>query len=150
MDYLSQFNFDITYIKGDNNKVADCLSRYYKNDTWEDMHNMDDYIQADTHINLNGDDLPPSRLQEVHDKVIEICAMQDVIHKHSQGLQEKKEIRDTKALEMADAAEKEQPTSPCSHTSMNTQLDYTLTDMLQSRPDLAQTYRNNDVFADAV
>jgi len=26
MDYLSRFNFDITYIKGELNKIADCLS----------------------------------------------------------------------------------------------------------------------------
>jgi len=25
MDYLSRFNFDITYIKGELNKIADCL-----------------------------------------------------------------------------------------------------------------------------
>jgi len=27
MDYLSRFNFDITYIKGELNKIADCLLR---------------------------------------------------------------------------------------------------------------------------
>lgn len=44
MDYMSRFNFDITYIKRENNKVADCLSRYYENDTWEEVHSIQDYI----------------------------------------------------------------------------------------------------------
>jgi len=48
MDFLSKFKFDITYIKGDLNKVADCLSQYYKNDTIEDVHMFDKYIRADT------------------------------------------------------------------------------------------------------
>ena len=32
MDYMSKFDFDITYVKGELNKVADCLSRYYESD----------------------------------------------------------------------------------------------------------------------
>lgn len=43
-DYMSRFDFDITYVKGDNNKVADCLSRYYENDTYEDVHGVHEYI----------------------------------------------------------------------------------------------------------
>ena len=38
MDYMSKFDFNITYIKGEYNKVADCLSRYYENDTSADVH----------------------------------------------------------------------------------------------------------------
>ena len=44
MDYMSRFTFDITYIKGDLNKVADCLSQYYENDTTQDIHLYDEYI----------------------------------------------------------------------------------------------------------
>ena len=44
MDYLSRFTFDITYIKGDLNKVANCLSQYYKSDTIQDIHQYDEYV----------------------------------------------------------------------------------------------------------
>jgi len=44
MDYMSRFTFDITYIKGELNKVADCLSRYYESDTIQDVHMYDEYV----------------------------------------------------------------------------------------------------------
>jgi len=44
MDYMSRFTFDITYIKGELNKVADCLSWYYKSDTIQDVHMYDEYV----------------------------------------------------------------------------------------------------------
>ena len=44
MDYMSRFNFNITYVKGELNKVADCLSRYYENDIHVDIHNVHNYV----------------------------------------------------------------------------------------------------------
>src|SRR6202041_3154519 len=38
MEYHSRFDYDIQYIKGTSNKVADSLSRYYQSDTDEDNH----------------------------------------------------------------------------------------------------------------
>ena len=37
-EFLSHFNYTIMHIDGIDNKVADCLSRYYENDTSEDNH----------------------------------------------------------------------------------------------------------------
>ena len=37
-EFLSRFNYTIMHIDGVDNKVADCLSRYYENDTSEDNH----------------------------------------------------------------------------------------------------------------
>ncbi|PBK79062.1 hypothetical protein ARMGADRAFT_951366, partial [Armillaria gallica] len=51
MDYMFRFNFDITYVKGENNKVADCLSRYYENDNTDDMHHAHEYVCADVCVN---------------------------------------------------------------------------------------------------
>jgi len=72
MDYLSRFNFDITYIKGDLNKVADCLSRYYKSDNTQDIHMYDEYVHADTHIDPAGEDLPAQRCKEISECIIEM------------------------------------------------------------------------------
>jgi hypothetical protein len=58
MDYMSQFNFDIMYVKGELNKVADCLSRYYENDNESDIYEPHEYVCADVHINPTGEDLP--------------------------------------------------------------------------------------------
>jgi len=52
MDYLSRFNFDIPYIKEELNKIADCLLRYYESDTAGETHNINEYVHADTHIDL--------------------------------------------------------------------------------------------------
>ena len=54
MDYMSRFNFDITYIKGEYNKVADCLSRYFESDTSADEHDFHDYVQANRKVDPDG------------------------------------------------------------------------------------------------
>src|ERR1700720_1992114 len=58
MEYLSRFDYDIQYIKGTSNKVADSLSRYYQSDT-------DDYVTVDTLLDQEGEDLPWIRMIEV-------------------------------------------------------------------------------------
>ncbi len=80
-DYMSRFDFDITYVKGENNKVADCLSRYYENDTKEDIHGIHEYIHADVRVDPTGEDLPPDRLTEINEKLIELRAMQEVLRR---------------------------------------------------------------------
>ena len=58
MDYMSRFDFDITYVKGKLNKIADCLSCYYESDTSADVHEFHEYVQANRRIDLEGEDLP--------------------------------------------------------------------------------------------
>ncbi len=89
MDYMSCFNFDITYIKGENNKVADCLSQYYENDTWDKSHNVQEYVRADARIDPGGEDLPSDRYQEMREKSVEIHAMHKATVCRSCRLQEK-------------------------------------------------------------
>src|ERR1700684_2834694 len=39
-EYLSRFEYKIEYIKGDSNKVADSLSRYYMSDSPSEQHDI--------------------------------------------------------------------------------------------------------------
>jgi len=88
---MSKFEFDITYIKGELNKVADCLSRYFENDMSNDVHELHEYVQVDRRIDPDGEDLPRERYQEVVEKTVEIRVMQVVEARHSQRLREARE-----------------------------------------------------------
>ena len=46
------------HIDGIDNKVADCLSCYYENDTSEDHHLENTYVNADIRIDPDGKLLP--------------------------------------------------------------------------------------------
>jgi len=75
---MLKFKFDITYIKGELNKVADCLSRYFESDTTSDVHKYYDYVQADRRIDPEGEDLPSERYQEITERTVEIQAMREM------------------------------------------------------------------------
>ena len=57
-EYLSRFDFEIMYVKGRENVVADCLSQYYKSNTPEDKHPSYVYVSADAQLDPDGKDLP--------------------------------------------------------------------------------------------
>ena len=103
MDYLSHFNFDITYIKGKLNKVADRLSHYYESNTRADVHEPHEYVQADACIDPQEEDLPNLCLQEITSKVIELCAIHDSECRHSKHLQEVQESWELEANLMEEA-----------------------------------------------
>jgi hypothetical protein len=47
------------------------LSRYYEHDSWSDVPELHDNVNADVHLDLEHDDLPWDHFREVKDKVIE-------------------------------------------------------------------------------
>ena len=57
-EYLSRFDFEVTYVKGQHNIVADCLSRYYSSDLPDEAHANHQYVSADLRLDPEGDDLP--------------------------------------------------------------------------------------------
>jgi hypothetical protein len=65
MEYISRFDFDIRYIKGELNKGADCLSCYYENDEWNEVHAVQDYVNADLRLDPELDDIPWDRKIEI-------------------------------------------------------------------------------------
>ena len=46
------------YIEGPTNKVADSLSCYYISDEPGEIHDISEYVNADTRLDPDGDDLP--------------------------------------------------------------------------------------------
>ena len=94
---MSRFNFDITYVKGDLNKVADCLSRYYESDTTTNVYEPHEYICADTCIDPEGDDLPEPRFQEIIGQMVKLWAIQASEHRQSQCIQDHIHKRDLEA-----------------------------------------------------
>ena len=76
MEYLSWFDFDIRYIQGKLNKVADCLSRYYESDMWYDVYDVSEYVDADVWLDPTLDDVPWNQLQEIKDRTVEMHTIQ--------------------------------------------------------------------------
>ena len=60
------FDYDITYVKGETNLVADVLSRYYENDKWDESSDRSLYVNADIQLDPNGEDLPWACFEENH------------------------------------------------------------------------------------
>ncbi|KAJ3832714.1 hypothetical protein F5878DRAFT_646539 [Lentinula raphanica] len=92
MEYLSRYDFDIRYIKGSTNRIADALSRYFESDAPGEVHPATDYVNADVRLDKEMDDLPAQRVIEVQG--VRMAA-----------IREEEELRDTEAKILKDNQE---------------------------------------------
>jgi RNase H-like domain found in reverse transcriptase len=69
MEYHARFNFNIRYVKGTLNKVADVLSQYFKHNYWTEVPELQDYVNANVWLDPEHD-LPQECLIEVQECVI--------------------------------------------------------------------------------
>ena len=53
------------HVDGIDNKVADCLSHYYENNTSEGNHSENTYVNADIRQDPDGNMLPTDRYMEI-------------------------------------------------------------------------------------
>ena len=148
-----RFTFDITYIKGDLNKVADCLSQYYENDTIEDVYQYDEYVRADARIDPTGEDLSAQRFKEMSEHVIKIRAMKAKKEQYSQRLRERLEQRDLEAEEMLEAMRVQEKVPPppahrvkklvaTPHINAVNTSEITLADMIFEKPNNHKPEKN--------
>ena len=125
---MSRFDATIVYVKGTENKVADCLSRYYEEGGGESVSEGDiDWANADVRLDPEGDDLPHDRWQELH-----LSAMRTEGNALKRGLAERKEAHRIEAEEMAVNAER----SKGEDLSKNSGDDPSLLESVGSLPDL--------------
>jgi hypothetical protein len=136
MEYLSRFDFDIQYVKGTSNKVADSLSRYYQSDTSDDTHMTYDYVNADLVLDPEGEDLPWNR-------VVEIRAISDHLPKRT--LREVVEDRGTQAKVLAEATTPEGVAPP---TGSNGGEDPTIFASSKDGPELNKFVEKAEGFLD--
>ncbi|KAF8644621.1 hypothetical protein AX14_009382 [Amanita brunnescens Koide BX004] len=64
-EYIGRFDFKMQYLKGEKNKVADSLSRYFANDKPDEKHDVSAYVNADARLDPEGEDLTIARTAEL-------------------------------------------------------------------------------------
>jgi hypothetical protein len=83
------------HVDGIYNKVADCLSRYYENDTGDESHPEHIYVNADARLDPDGELLSTDRYME----------LKTAVTRRSNHLTEKKETRIVESEEMNNSAQ---------------------------------------------
>jgi len=131
-------------VKGVENKVADCLSCYYKMEGGEGVQNeCINWVNADVRLNPEGDDLPQDRLREL--RLASMRASQDDVRR-SNRLRGKQEDRRIEAAELREHAELSRERTAPAHTSE----DLTLLESAGQSPATRTHFHQQDSFMEAV
>ena len=135
MEYLSRFDYDIQYVKGSSNKVADSLSRYYQSDMEDDLHPPYDFVNADIQLDPEGEDLPWNRVVEIR-----------AINTRSHALREATAERDEIAKQLSSQTRAKE----VSVDTLAEEDDTSLFDALSTGPELRKHIEKANDFLDKV
>ena len=116
LDYMSRFDYMVRHVPGKDNKVADCLSRYFENDNVDEFHPPHEYVNTDVRLDPDWDHLPQSRVEELRAGRVtrqNPKGLEPQERDRQRGLKMVVEPRTVEAEEMAQAAAREPaPSSP--------------------------------------
>lgn len=129
-EYMSQFDLKIVHVEGVQNKVADCLLQYYENDTPDEIHPPQVYVNTDLRLDPNMDELPKLRKKEIDNKVM-LCALHEV---------EEDQVQEAAAMEDTSEAQLVKSRSP----------EVTVKDALTSSPPLHEVMASTPRFLKAI
>jgi hypothetical protein len=76
-EYLPRFDYDIVYVQGKKNTVANIFSRYYQHHRSDTLITAFEYVSADRHLDPEADDLPLARYLKIHELVNEVIPPPD-------------------------------------------------------------------------
>ena len=161
-EYLSRFKYEVMHVPGESNKVADCLSRYYENDRFDEIHESHIYVSADVRLDPNHEDLTELRLQElaednpktqqVNNSPITDNDNASNVNVHhtllARRLRDRDEGRVQQATEMAEAARIANVPDP--QTTDDDGKDMTVAEALQDGPSLRKIVLGDKTFLVAI
>jgi hypothetical protein len=142
-EYLSRFKYEVMHVPGEQNKVADCLSRYYENDRYDEVHEPHNYVTSDVRLDPKHEDLTELRLQE----------LDEIEHKgrlFANRLRDRNEDRVVEAEQMAAAALAARAHEEDTNIPHEAVIDMTVGEALQNGPSLRKIVLGDKTFLQAV
>ena len=140
-EYLSRFKYEIMHVPSVLNKVADCLSCYYENDSFNEIHESHHYVSANIHLDPQHENITGLRLKEITEG-------QRPKQLLARRLCDRDEDHIIEAEQMASALQN-MPEGHSDHDTLNDE-DITIGEALQSGPPLHEIVYQDDPFIEAV
>src|ERR1700683_2425965 len=138
--YLSRFKYEVMHVPGVHNKVADCLSCYYENDRYDEVHESHHYISADVWLDPACEDLTELQLLELDNS-------KHMSHFLARRIRNRNEDRVFEAEKMAEASRIANIPDPVIDDKGG---DLTVADALQNSPSLQKVVFGDKTFTEAV
>jgi hypothetical protein len=141
-EYLSRFKYNVMHVPGVTNKVADCLSRYYENDRFDEIHESHHYVNADVRLDPMREDLTELRLRELDEPTPDAQLL-------ARRLRDRNEDRVVEAEKMAEAVRLANTTG-YEEAIPDDDHDMTVAEALQTGPSLRKIVLGDKTFIQSV